>query len=196
MAWYTVYTLRDPSTPDVVRYVGITRRSVNIRLNEHLSECRLGKGSYKDNWIRQLLSKGVKPILVVELLNCGIEDESKIIEKYDSDKLTNSESGGEGLYTRSAYTKNKQSASLKEYYTTKDGIAFKERLSRFRLGTKIPDTQERRCKISEALKGKKHTAQHRENNRKAQIGKKCSIETRKRMSEAHRRRHSNKECVS
>ena len=50
-----------------------------------------------------------------------------------------------------------------------------------------PLTQNVKQKISKALKGKPKSAQHIENMRKTRLGRKVSIETRKKMSEAQKR---------
>lgn len=56
----TLYYLIDPITNDV-RYIGRTKNTLNRRLNGHLSKARKGNKSHKNDWIRSILSKGLKP---------------------------------------------------------------------------------------------------------------------------------------
>ena len=55
-----IYALLDPSTKEV-RYIGRTAISIERRFCEHLAPSQLQAGSYKNNWIRSLLSKDLKP---------------------------------------------------------------------------------------------------------------------------------------
>ena len=61
------------------------------------------------------------------------------------------------------------------------------RMEDYRNDIKHVYTQEEKQKISKALKGKPKSAQHIENMRKTRLGRKVSIETRKKMSEAQKR---------
>jgi hypothetical protein len=49
-----------------------------------------------------------------------------------------------------------------------------------------PRSEETKRKISKALKGRKCSKQHIENNRLARLGKKPSIETKKKMSQSQK----------
>lgn len=100
-----IYKLIDPRdlnhTP---RYIGITIKTLNRRLNSHISESRLNKiTTHKINWIRKLLSENIKP--TIELLQevdtweeaCKLE-QYWIKKFYNLDcKLTNGTLGGEGV---------------------------------------------------------------------------------------------------
>jgi hypothetical protein len=64
-----IYALCEPGT-EIIRYVGKTERSLEVRLKKHIQE----KGnSYKCNWIKSLISKGSYPT-IIELDTCSIED--------------------------------------------------------------------------------------------------------------------------
>lgn len=54
---YYVYVLSDPRT-DIVYYVGITNNP-DVRMAQHVYSLKSTRA--KDNWVRQLLSEGVKP---------------------------------------------------------------------------------------------------------------------------------------
>lgn len=92
-----IYTLQDPCTKNV-RYVGKTVSTLKHRLNQHLTDIR-GR-TYKNNWIRQLLSKGKCPIInVVAVVPWKLSAEEEIywISYFSQHfKLTNLSLGGEG----------------------------------------------------------------------------------------------------
>jgi hypothetical protein len=93
-----IYGLVCPTSKQI-RYIGVTRYSLDKRLNEHLRENK--SKTYKQKWIKSLLSKGLKPEIVLICLT----DESNWIEtekfyiklfKTNGFKLTNTSEGGEG----------------------------------------------------------------------------------------------------
>jgi group I intron endonuclease len=93
-----IYGLVCP-TSKKIRYIGVTRCSLEKRLNEHLRENK--SKTYKQKWIKSLLKKGLKPDIVLICLT----DESDWIEvekfyinlfKTNGFKLTNTSEGGEG----------------------------------------------------------------------------------------------------
>ena len=80
--WW-IYVLCDPRETDPVqrvRYVGVTTKSVGVRLSGHLHEARHfydtrgGRQTHKANWIRSLLDEGVLP--VAEVVDCGVGERS------------------------------------------------------------------------------------------------------------------------
>jgi hypothetical protein len=59
----SIYILKDPDT-ELVRYVGKTVKPPAQRLSGHIYKAKIDD-SYKDRWIRSLLSKGVRPTIEV-----------------------------------------------------------------------------------------------------------------------------------
>lgn len=100
MKTYKIYTLNDPITNEI-RYVGQTCQTLNNRFKKHL---RCKDKSYRTNWIKSLITKGLEPkiILIKEDLT---KDECNALEKYyikffkDSGlNLVNMTDGGEGSF--------------------------------------------------------------------------------------------------
>jgi len=77
---YKIYYLHDPLDSTFnPRYVGITRRSLDKRLKEHIEISKRVKQRYKLIWIRKLLSEGRTPIInILEELVCT---EKEALEK-------------------------------------------------------------------------------------------------------------------
>lgn len=101
-----VYVLRDPNDL-IVKYVGLTSKSVAHRLNMHIKDAktRQRKSHYlsnKDKWLLSLISKDQRPIwtcLVRDVeKDIGIEIEQNIIEIFkrecDGGTLVNVQRGG------------------------------------------------------------------------------------------------------
>lgn len=146
-----LYCLIDPRCPEHIRYIGITRCDLKLRLARHFEEAAYKKSnSYKNNWVRGLIHEGVRPeILLIDSLPsweaaCKSEIETIKELKALGYKLVNMTDGGEGV------TKgNKRSPETVE----------KLRLAP--LGKK--QSEETKRKRSEALKGRKQkprTEQH------------------------------------
>src|SRR5271163_2259633 len=98
MTKFYVYGLIDPITEEL-RYVGSTYR-LNKRYNEHISQ--LKKNSYKNNWIKQLLSQNIKPEMFI-IEECETEEEMYKAEEWHiiyfkqmECRLTNNSIGGRG----------------------------------------------------------------------------------------------------
>lgn len=159
------YTLSDPRTPDVIRYIGKTKSPLNRRLSGHISSTKrafLDKGTrnYNMNWIKSLLDLGLKP-LILEIDSIECEDDSKewiIFEKYWISQfkswgfsLTNLTDGGDGNQNQ---------------YFSKESI--EKRAEKIR---GIPRPQEIRDQISESNKGKPKSAEHIKNTREGIIKK-------------------------
>lgn len=96
---YIIYTLSDPFTY-LVKYIGITSRSLQIRLQDHWSDVH-GK-TYKNNWIKLLKKQKIKP-LIEELDTAQSLSDAHLLEMYWIGQfkiwgfvLTNSTLGGEG----------------------------------------------------------------------------------------------------
>jgi len=149
-----IYTLTDPRTK-VIRYVGKTNNPA-VRLAMHLCEKR---GSHKNNWLHQLRSLGLRPIMDV-IEECTdetwAERERFWIAHFRNVglPLTNLDSGGNHGKKQSEETKAKIRAKAIGRKQTPESIA----------------------KIK-ATKSAGWTHERRERYRLAQLGKKQSPET-------------------
>jgi hypothetical protein len=89
-----IYGLVDPRDNNI-RYIGKTKRQLNKRLYEHISNKRTIR-TYKSNWITALKKENLKP-LIIELEVCNennwVEKEQYWINK--TNNLTNLTKGGE-----------------------------------------------------------------------------------------------------
>ena len=74
-----IYTLSDPITKEI-RYLGITKQSLNRRLSGHLYDTKSKKPTHKINWINSLLNNGYIPD--IELLDEVDDDLAYIMEIY------------------------------------------------------------------------------------------------------------------
>lgn len=90
-----VYCLVDPILIKI-RYIGITKSSLERRLYGHISESNLNSSNstYKNNWIQNLKKRNCKPIIKLLKVCSSREEasklESQLILKYiNSHKLTN-----------------------------------------------------------------------------------------------------------
>lgn len=96
-----IYKLIDPFTSEI-RYVGKTHRSLVKRTWEHIDKAkyRMNDNNHRDNWIRQVLSKGGKPraevIKEVDESNWEKEEIRQIAKhKKEGHPLTNIARGGQ-----------------------------------------------------------------------------------------------------
>lgn len=160
------YTLSDPRTPDIIRYLGKTsQEKIQRRLDQHVCDAKRAqkrkiKSNHNYNWIQSLLKDGLKP-LIIEIDRIEVSKESKewvILEKYWISqlktwgfKLTNLTDGGDGNQNQvvSKETIEKRAAQIRG----------------------IPRDEETRKRISESHKGKIKTEEHIENIRKSIIKK-------------------------
>ncbi len=170
-----IYALVDPREPNKYRYVGKTENMV-ARMYSHLVDSRKDwKKYHRANWIRKLLSVGIKPEFVV-LETVGQEwpeRERHWISRLRSEghDLTNSVDGGGGKIP--GKTGYKHTAEVREL------------LSSLQKGK--PKAEDVREKISAALKGRKLPARSDEHRKKlaaSLTGKKASEEAKAKMSAA------------
>lgn len=96
-----IYCLQDPRD-NSVRYVGLTKRSIDVRFQDHLNEAKR-KQHPKDCWIQELYALNLKPhVLMLEEVerDLVIEREKFWIAffKEEGCSLTNMNHGGSGLY--------------------------------------------------------------------------------------------------
>jgi len=118
---YTIYKLIDPISNDI-RYIGLTFNDLKQRLKSHCSE---KSKSHKSNWIQQLKSKGLKPLIEsIENNILSYDDvcnrEIYWIEKYklEGHPLTNMASGGNKNKKMSDESREKMSIAKIERYKT------------------------------------------------------------------------------
>src|SRR6266550_5497194 len=94
-----IYALIDPRTRDV-RYIG-KADNPGVRFQRHINDVKRGDKSYKANWIRSLLAKGLRPVfrIIDEVLKTEWQAaEAAYIAVYREEgcRLVNTHPGGEG----------------------------------------------------------------------------------------------------
>ena len=98
---YSIYALIDPRNNEV-RYVGATYGLLSTRLISHLCEGKHKKGTYKRNWIKELIALNIRP--KISLLEICFSYNWQEREKYwikQFENLTNSREGGVGVFEHS-----------------------------------------------------------------------------------------------
>jgi len=139
-----IYGLVDPRDKQL-RYIGKTTKGL-LRPRQHSSGRSLKEKNFKAYWIRQLISQGFKPdiVLIQEFEGPEVLNQAEIfwIAYFRSLNcpLTNSSNGGDGGATRTGKPK---------------GIEERLKLSRSRLGKK--DSLETRLKKAKASAGRRHS---------------------------------------
>src|SRR5579863_599792 len=99
----TIYALLDPRHEiclSNIRYVGLTRQQLRLRLTQHISYARGIDNKYRSKWIRKLLREGVRPVIypltTTDLDNGGLEEKAWIARlRALGCQLTNLTNGGE-----------------------------------------------------------------------------------------------------
>jgi group I intron endonuclease len=155
-----IYILIDPET-NLVRYVGKTT-NIKRRYSQHIYEAKRIK-THKNNWLKYLLDKKLKPeILVIDEIeeNEWTQLEQWYIEYYRflGYILTNGTLGGDGIigHKHSDYTKSLMSKIHKDKVLSDET---KQKISEANIGRIGPmagksHTDVAKKKISEKLKGK------------------------------------------
>jgi hypothetical protein len=146
-----IYGLVDPRN-NIVRYVGYTKHSIEKRYREHFFPSSLKADTYKNHWLKSLLSERLKPnIIVLEEIDHEnrVEKEQFWIKFYKSKYLTNGTAGGDGMVDPSDYTREKMSKSK---MGTKRPPDVCQRISEGGKGRIF--TQEMRDKVSQKLHGR------------------------------------------
>lgn len=118
---YTIYKLIDPISNEI-RYIGLTFNDLKQRLKSH---CYERSKSHKSNWINQLKSKGLKPLIEsiegdISSYDDVCEREIYWIDKYKSEghPLTNMASGGNKNKKMSEESRKRMSDSQIDRYKT------------------------------------------------------------------------------
>lgn len=173
-----IYSLSYPEGN--IRYIGKTNIPKN-RIRNHIYEAKRNKwNSHKNNWIKQLLSEGNKPIFnIIEEVDYEKWEDAEIywiaqFKAWNFD-LVNKNPGGIGVKFHTDDTRKKMSEQRKGKNPGKEG--------NFKKG------------IIAHNKGKKMSEEQKEKLKKAWIKRKLigfSEETRKKMSEGQIRRKKNK----
>ena len=104
-----IYALVSPTIPDTIRYVGMTKRDLNTRLNEHWCS-KNNRQTAIAKWVKSLDLKNIKP--EIKLLETCLEKDWEDYEKFyisyyskNSNKLLNHEPGGKTTRVFSEYRK-------------------------------------------------------------------------------------------
>jgi hypothetical protein len=111
---YKVYGLIDPRT-NLIKYVGITKRNLELRLSEHINT-RRKYNTYKIKWIDKLKSIQLLPTIILIENNLtkesACEKEIYYIDFYKSNKLVNGTTGGESGFQVKKSSINRLKISL------------------------------------------------------------------------------------
>jgi len=168
---WMVYVLCDPRVEDPIqriRYVGITTKTVERRLQEHLAGARKGGRTHKCRWIQQLLAADLLPVVEeVDPGNAGRPwERSEIawIEYYREQgcRLTNGCAGGRGVLNPTEETRLNHAEAMR----------------------KLAANPEWRKKNSEGARKRSADPEWRRKNAEAQKAACASPEVRAKMSAA------------
>lgn len=186
-----IYFLYDPTWGSQYFYVG-KAKSLRKRLIKHLLPSELTKNTAKNNWIKKILSKGIRPEiqLVCEVPSYLTWQEAEVqwisFFKWCGIKLLNSTLGGDGYdwtgLHHSEETKDRLSKIMIYRFSIKP---FEEetklKISKSNKGkvrTEVqkahyrgPKTKEHRLNISLGKDGYEFTEEHKNNISKAKFGK-------------------------
>jgi quinol monooxygenase YgiN len=180
-----IYVLKDEHGR--VRYVGKSSHCVKKRFSRHLADARDGAVQHKACWIRGMMQRGMLPTLemIDKVDGDGCDAERKWIEFFRAAgvNLTNLTDGGEGIagYKYSDKRKAEHSAMLKEYWSTREHHS---------KGRRAPDHVV--AAMVAANTGRKLSLETREKLSEARKGIVFSDEHRRKLSESHSgARHGN-----
>lgn len=163
---YTVYILRCPFTANV-KYVGITKHSIEQRLERHLNYAKNANKYYlSQTWLRSLIEQDVVPF--IQSLETNLtESAAKTIEiwwiRYFKKKeivLKNTTKGGETMsplaVQRAKEANEKQKLKVKQY--SMDGNLIKIFNSISDAAEIVTGSRKNNGKLSQVCKGKRHFA--------------------------------------
>lgn len=194
-----IYSLQDENS---IKYIGKTIKGLNERLHLHLIESRRGKKNHRCNWIRSVLARGKWPsiFLIGEIEGDGCAEEIAWIKYFRDEgiELVNGTNGGEGClgYKHTKESLQKMSVAAIRRSSSKEGrqkLRFARSKSSGHTGYK--HSLESRQKISQHLigkpspnKGKRLSCEWRKKISESRKGQMIPVETRIKMSEAHKKR--------
>jgi hypothetical protein len=159
---YFLYTLNDTTG---IRYVGITKQSLNARLNAHISSCKQAfknkKSRHKRHcWIKSLLDQAEFP--TIHLLKTfdnkedAVRAEIETIANYKIEyNLVNGTSGGDGVNDHKWTDFQKESRSIKIDQYDLNGNFIKTHESMADASLDISGTKNYNGKVSACVKGKR-----------------------------------------
>lgn len=163
---YTVYVLRCPFTTNV-KYVGITKNSIEQRLERHLNYAKNANKNYlSQTWLRSLIEQDVVPFIQSIETNLT-ESDAKVVEtwwiRYFKKKgitLKNTTKGGETMsplaMQRAKEANEKQKLKVKQY--SMDGKLVKIFNCISDAAEDITGDRRTNGKLSQVCKGKRHFA--------------------------------------
>lgn len=215
---YKIYSLNCPINEDVVRYIGLTKHSLNRRLGEHLREKY--RINHKQNWIRKLKNQSLKPI--INLIDDNLTKEEakekemqciKLLKSVGA-KLVNQTNGGDGmtgyrhtkeykvwLSIKTTGTKHKEESKIKmsnnkkgnknAFFGKTHSLEIRNRISRAHTGKERPLWV--KIKISKSKTGVKKSEATKQKMSLSKLGKKLSQETKKKISLAGMGRKASEE---
>lgn len=187
----TIYALADPDKPQMIRYIGKTKKTLSDRLSHHLWYMRR-KNTPKNAWLKKLRREGKRPAMwPIEICTPDNWEERErfwIRLFRNLPGLLNLTEGGDSGPDMTGYRftpeqRAKVSKALKGRKCTPEAIA-NSRRALIASGWR-PNAEQRR-KLGLAHKGKKHTEQHKANISKGLMGHACSPETRAKIGNVHR----------
>lgn len=146
---HTIYKLIDPRTHEI-RYIGRTKHTLIKRLYEHCTVRNLKSNTHKNNWIKQLISLNLRPIIevieTVDLTQVYIREIYWIkCYKEARHNLINTSDGGDGSF---GYKMSK--------------TAIQKSLDTRRINNTLKRSDICKLRISIAQKGKKHSKEQTE----------------------------------
>lgn len=189
-----VYGLRAPAISEEIRYVGITTQAFERRLSQHWHGARRGERTHKAAWMRmvQALGHSVEMVLLDEVPEAEWQEaERRYIAKFRN--LTNSTAGGEGMLNPTPETRARMREAQLGKKAKPESVE-KRRISMLgnKHGLGLKHSAEH---IANAVAGRigkvgvyERTEEYRAKQRAAKLGKKQSDETRRKRSDALRKR--------
>lgn len=171
-----IYSLLDPMTKKI-RYIG-KADNPESRLLRHINRCNTDK-NHNANWIRSLISKGMRPIMEIidEVLHSewrAAEAAYIIFYQEEGCSLVNALPGGQGFGSEQDHPFFGKTFSAEVRARMSAGLKGKKK------------SPEHCAKVSAALKGKKASPETRAKLSATHRGIKLSREHRARISAAHR----------
>lgn len=173
-----IYILKCPRTGRV-RYVGKTSKTLQWRLDAHLSDAQSKRLGRRGTWLRSLIRDGLKPVIELDYIvadgQSWQEIERERISFYRSVgcDLVNGTEGGEGLYEPTDEVRARMSASRKVLLATPEGKEISRRGG---------------LKSGPLNKGKVRTIEQRVRIAAGHTGRIVSAETRAKMSASQLKR--------